>query len=103
MNNKNSKIYVNKINKNIDNNKKVYYSVYDSYNDYRKESINYYDIQNRINILFKCSDFVYKKKFLIKTLEFEKEFVIISKSYDYLLSIDGERIFIKDIIDIKNI
>ena len=102
MNNKNSKIYVNKINKNIDNNKKVYYSVYDSNNNF-SEKVNYYDIQNRINMLFKCSDFVYKKKFFIRTNEYEREFVIISKSYDYLLSIDGEKIFIKDIIDIKNI
>lgn len=102
MNNKNSKIYVNKLNKNIDNNKKVYYSVYDSYNDYKKD-VNYYDIQNKINMLFKCNDFVYKKKFLIKTNEYEKEFVLISKSYDYLLTISGEKIFIKDIIDIKNI
>ena len=103
MNNKNSKIFVNKLNNNIDNNKKVYYSVYDDYNDYSEELGDYYDIQNRINILFKSNDFIYKKKFLIKTYEYEKVFTIISKSYDYLLSIDGDRIFIKDIIDIKNI
>ena len=103
MNNNNSKIFVNKISKNIDNNKRVYYSIYDSSEKITFEEVNHYDMQNRIDILFKCSDFVYKKKFLIKTKEFEKEFIIISKSYDYLLCINGDKIFIKDIIDIKSV
>lgn len=103
MNNKNSKIFVNKISKNIDNNKRVYYSVYDDSDEIVVNEVNHYDMQNRIDILFKCNDFIYKKKFLIKTKEFEKEFVIISKSYDYLLCINGDKIFIKDIIDIKSV
>lgn len=103
MNNKNSKIFVNKISKNIDNNKRVYYSVYDDSDEVVINEVNHYDIQNRIDILFKCNDFIYKKKFLIKTKEFEKEFVIISKSYDYLLCMNGDKIFIKDIIDIKSV
>lgn len=103
MNNKNSKIFVNKISKNIDNNKRVYYSVYDDSDEVVINEVNHYDMQNRIDILFKCNDFIYKKKFLIKTKEFEKEFVIISKSYDYLLCINGDKIFIKDIIDIKSV
>lgn len=103
MNNKNSKIFVNKISKNIDNNKRVYYSVYDDSDEVVINEVNHYDMQNRIDILFKCNDFIYKKKFLIKTKEFEKEFVIISKSYDYLLCMNGDKIFIKDIIDIKSV
>lgn len=103
MNNNNSKIFVNKISKNIDNNKRVYYSIYDCSDKITFEEVNHYDMQNRIDMLFKCSDFVYKKKFLIKTKEFEKEFIIISKSYDYLLCINGDKIFIKDIIDIKSV
>ena len=58
-------------------------------------------MQNYINDLFKSRDFVYKKKFLIKTKDFEKEYIIISKSIDYLLTINGDKIYIKDIIDIK--
>ena len=68
MNNKIPKIYVNKIDKNIDNNKKVYYSIYDKEETITKEIINPKQIQNYINDLFKSIDFVYKKKFLIKTL-----------------------------------
>lgn len=103
MNNKNSKIFVNKISKKIDNNKRVYYSVYDDSDEIVLNKVNHYDMQNRIDMLFKCNDFIYKKKFLIKTKEFEKEFIIISKSYDYLLCINGDKIFIKDIIDIKSV
>ena len=101
MNNKIPKIYVNK-NKKIDNNKTVYYSIYDKHEKrIIEEKIDYMDMQNRINDLFRSRDFVYKKKFLIKTNEFEKEFTIISKSYDYLLTIEGNKIYINDIIDIK--
>ena len=103
MNNKNSKIFVNKISKKIDNNKRVYYSVYDDSDEIVLNKVNHYDMQNRIDMLFKCNDFIYKKKYLIKTKEFEKEFIIISKSYDYLLCINGDKIFIKDIIDIKSV
>ena len=101
MNNKIPKIYVNK-NKKIDNNKTVYYSIYDKHEErIIEEKIDYMDMQNRINDLFRSRDFVYKKKFLIKTNEFEKEFTIISKSFDYLLTIEGNKIYINDIIDIK--
>lgn len=105
MNKKIPKIFVNKINKNIDNNTSVYYSYKDN-NIQEKVTeikIDYFELQNKINNLFKSKDFIYKKKFLIKTSNFEKEFVIISKSYDYLLTIDGDKIFIKDIIDIDSV
>ena len=47
------------------------------------------------------NDFVYKKKFHIKTKYEEKEYIIISKSYDYLLDINGSRIYIDNILDIN--
>lgn len=105
MNKKIPKIFVNKIDKNIDNNTKVYYSYKDNFveKEIVNERIDYFELQNKINNLFKSNDFIYKKRFLIKTNNFEKEFTIISKSYDYLLTIDGDKIFIKDIIDIRNI
>lgn len=94
-------IFVNKINKNISNNKEVYYS-YNDKNVYEEEIIpNEYDLQQKINKLFKSNDFIYKKKFKIKTKDYEREYTIISKNYDYLLCIDGTKIYIKDIIDIK--
>ena len=78
MNDKIPKIYVNKLDKKIDNNKKVYYSFYDNNEEIINEvEIDYMDIHNKINNLFKSIDFVYKKKFLIKTKDSEKEYIII--------------------------
>lgn len=102
MNNKVPKIFVNKINK-INNNKEVFYSYKDNNDfEYKKEEviINEYDMQTKIDKLFRTNNFIYKKTFHIKTKSCEKEYTIISKSYDYLLTIEGQRIYIKDIIDI---
>lgn len=103
MNKKVPKIFVNKIDK-INNNKEVFYS-FKNNNDfeYEKEKniqINEFDMQNKIDRLFRTNDFIYKKIFHIKTKYDEGDYTIISKSYDYLLTIDGNRIYIKDIIDI---
>ncbi len=95
-------IFVNNINKKISHNDEVYYSYKDNNtNDEiitKKYSLN--EMQNIINDLFKSNDFIYKKKFHIKTTNMEGDFIIISKSYDYLLTIDGNKIFIKDILEI---
>lgn len=95
-------IYVNKINKRIDNNKEVFYSYKDN-NDEVEETkqLDEYSLQKRINNLFRSNDFIYKKKFHIKTTNEEKDYIIISKSYDYLLTIEGSKIMIKDIIEIN--
>ena len=95
-------IFVNNINKKISHNDEVYYSYKDNNSNdeiiTKKYSLN--EIQNIINDLFKSNDFIYKKKFHIKTTNMEGDFIIISKSYDYLLTIDGNKIFIKDILEI---
>ena len=95
-------IYVNKINKKIDNNKEVFYSYKD--NDEIVEEVKIldeYTIQKKINKLFRTKDYIKKKKLNIKTKNEEKDYIIISKSYDYLLTIDGTKIMIKDIIEIN--
>lgn len=94
-------IYVNKINKKIDNNKEVFYSYKEENLKEEPKRLDEYTLQRKINELFKSNDFIYKKKFHIKTTNEEKDYTIISKSYDYLLSIDGTKIFIKDIIEIN--
>ena len=99
------KIYVNKINK-VNNNKKVYYSFKDNNEELNKtndiiEMPSIYEMQDRINELFKSKDFIYKKKFHIKTKYGENDYIIISKSFDYLLTIDGEKIYIENIIEIN--
>lgn len=96
-------IFAPKVNKKINNNKEVYYSYLDVNQEeiIKEKSLSEYEMQQKINELFRSNDFIYKKKFIIKTKEEEKEYTIISKSYDYLLTIDGKRIMIKDIINIK--
>ena len=95
-------IFVNKINKKIDNNKEVFYSYKDTDEIIKEPKRLYeYTLQWKINELFRSNDFIYKKKFHIKTINEEKDYIIISKSYDYLLTIDGTKIMIKDIIEIN--
>ncbi len=97
------KIYVNNISK-IHNNKEVFYS-YKENNLEKKEIVEYpdiYELQDRIDEIFRSKDFIYKKKLFIKTKYGEGYYTIISKSYDYLLTIDGEKIYIQNILDIKD-
>lgn len=102
MNKKVPKIFVNKIDK-VNNNKEVFYSFKNNNFEYEKKDniqVNEFDLQNKIDKLFRTNDFIYKKTFHIKTKYSENDYIIISKSYNYLLTIDGSRIYIKDIIDI---
>ncbi len=102
MNKKVPKIFVNKIDK-VNNNKEVFYSFKNNNFEYEKKDniqVNEFDLQNKIDKLFRTNDFIYKKTFHIKTKYSENDYTIISKSYNYLLTIDGSRIYIKDIIDI---
>lgn len=97
------KIFVNSLGK-INNNKEVFYSYKDSDFEYESEKNivpNEYEIQQKINKLFRSNDFIYKKKFHIKTINGDGTFTVISKSYDYLLTIDGEKILIRNIINIE--
>ena len=99
MNKKVPKIFVNKIDK-VNNNKEVFYSFKNNNFEYEKKDniqVNEFDLQNKIDKLFRTNDFIYKKTFHIKTKYSENDYTIISKSYNYLLTIDGSRIYIKDI------
>lgn len=95
------KIFVNKIGK-INNNKEIYYSYNDKNNTIKEDiKVDYYNLQKKIDNIFRSNDFIYKKSVHIKTKYGEGDFVIISKSIDYLLTIDGQRIYIDNIIDIN--
>ena len=70
----------------------------------KEEEISYpnkYDIQSKLDEIFRSNDFIYKKKLFIKTKYSEKYYMVISKSYDYLLTIDGEKIYIDNILEIR--
>jgi hypothetical protein len=93
-------IFVNNINKKISHNDEVYYSYMDNTSEIEDNKYSIHDIQNKIDNIFKSKDFIYKKKLHIKTTYSENDYYIISRSYDYLLTIDGNRIMIKDILEI---
>ena len=69
--------------------------------DIKKEKVSYYDIYTKINKLFKSTNYIYKIKVLIKTKDEEKEEILIGKTSKYLLTINNEKIQIKDILDIN--
>ena len=97
MNKELPKIFVNKIGK-INNNNEVYYSFKKDKKDVI--NVNVLDIQKKIDGIFNSNDFVYKKKVHIKTKYSDMDYIVISKNIDYLLTIDGEKIYIANIIDI---
>lgn len=94
------KIFVNKIDK-IYNNEEIYYSYKNNDVNEGIKNIAPYNIRSKIDDLFRSNDFIYKKKFHIKTKYSEDDYIIISKSYDYLLCINGDKIYIDNIIEIK--
>lgn len=100
MNNKVPKVFVNNIKK-INNNKTVFYSYKDKFEEEPEEYESELNLQNKINDIFNSKDFVYKKKIFIKTKYEEGYFTVISKNIDYLLTLEGKRIYIKDILKIN--
>ncbi len=108
MNKKLPKVYVNKQEKKIDNNKETFYSEKEKTHNLNNislessnEKVNEIIIKKKINDIFTSSNFIYKTKVLIKTDEWEKEEFIIAKSNNSLLTIENKLIpicLIKDII-----
>ena len=91
--NKLPKVFVNPINKIIDNDQKNYRSYKDSY---IRKNITSLDIDNIINSKKYINGT--KVKILINNEYLYK--TIITRQKDYLITIDNEKIFIKDIDDI---
>lgn len=84
------------------NNKSVYYSFYSNNKSIKNKKYNSIDIRKKINELFDKSSYNYKVKVnIMYSNGEEKEEIIVSKNYDYLLSLKGERILIDNIVDIN--
>lgn len=104
MNKKLPKVFANKIEKEISNNEKIYYSRTNDYNRndeemaVRKENKNIYQ---KINDIFGSEKYVYKADVDIKTKGVNKKVKIIGRNNGYLITIDNELIPITDIEDIK--
>lgn len=90
------RVYANPINKTLNNNEEVFYSTNRSYSVLPKE-----DIPRKINEIFASPNHVYKSKVIITTKDKEFEAVIVGKKDERLLTINGENINIRDILNIE--
>lgn len=103
MNKKLPKVFANKIDKNIVNNKKVYYSseanrVEESST---KRNIDDKNIYQKISDIFSSEKFVYKANVDIKLKSGTKTVKIVGHNNIYLITMDNELIPISDIEDIN--
>lgn len=105
--NKKPSLFVNKIDKQLNNNDSVYYS-----NNEKKESkisstkkssnknLNQ-TLNQKINSIFKSSNYVYKAEVKIKLKDKEVTKKIVGKNQKYLITMDNELIPISDVLDIE--
>jgi superoxide dismutase len=98
-------VFVNKIEKKLDNNNKIFYSVLEYRNSLeptKEHEIISGNIKDKINELFNSVNYVYKMNVTL-TLK-DKQIVnkdIIGQLDNKLITIDDELINIEDITDIK--
>ena len=93
------KVFINKIDKSIKNNKESYY-----YKGDEPIIIDYADInvKETINEIFNSDSFVYKVKVDIKFKNGKsKVYEIVAMKNNELISIDGDKIKVDDIVNIK--
>ncbi len=90
-------VYAVPIEKKINNNKETYIS-----------SLNDEEVGNNIPIeeidkIFNAREHVYKTRVKIKTKNKEEEVELIGKTNDALLTLDGQKIKIEEILEIKKV
>lgn len=101
-------IFANKIDKNISNNKDVYYSanndskseISESRNDESKKDSNL-NVYQKINKIFSSTRYVYKADVRIQLKNEQIDCRIIGKNATHLITMDNKLIPISDIIDIN--
>ena len=98
------KVFANKIDKNLDNNKSVFYSDKEniSVNDDSLRSVNkVININQKINSIFSSPKYVYKADVDITVNDGVIHKRVIGKNSTHLITIDNELIPISNIIDIN--
>lgn len=100
MNKKLPKVFANKIEKNLKNNKKVYYSNKDEQNEIIEPKLTTQNIYQKIHDIFTSSQYVYKADVKIKIKDKIIEKRIIGKNNNNLITYDNELIPISEIEDI---
>jgi len=92
-------VFVNPLEKNINNTQEVFYSE----NKKEDRGINVESILTKINRIFNSPHHVYKSKVKITTNKGELVKEIVGKSNGDLLTIEGDHIKIIDILDIERL
>lgn len=105
MNKKLPNIFVNKNTGIVKNNEEFYYGKDNINNETKIIDNNMKDIliRKKIDDIFNSSSFIYKARVIITTKDNDKEYTLIGKDKNKLLTIDNETILISDVLDIKKI
>lgn len=97
-------VFVNKQDKKINNNKEVYYSLDDVNKALLCDKNIGLFVRKKINDIFESPNFIYKCDVKIETKnEGVIRAAIISRTNNYLLTIEDKKIRIDDILNIKEI
>lgn len=105
MNKKLPNIFVNKNTGIVKNNEEFYYGKDNINNETKIIDNNMKDIliRKKIDDIFNSSSFIYKARVIISTKDNDKEYTLIGRDKNKLLTIDNETILISDVLDIKKI
>lgn len=105
MNKKLPNIFVNKNTGIVKNNEEFYYGKDNINNETKIIDNNMKDIliKKKIDDIFNSSSFIYKARVIITTKDNDKEYTLIGRDKNKLLTIDNETILISDVLDIKKI
>ena len=105
MNKKLPNIFVNKNTGIVKNNEEFYYGKDNINNETKIIDNNMKDIliRKKIDDIFNSSSFIYKARVIITTKDNYKEYTLIGRDKNKLLTIDNETILISDVLDIKKI
>ena len=90
------KVFVNQIDKSFTNNEKVFYS-----NEKNIPSKSETTIYQKLNLIFHSFKNGEKLSVWIETKDWKAKKKIIGKTRNYLITIENEKIPIKEILDIK--
>lgn len=106
MNKKLPKVFQNKIDKDVSNNNKFYYSANKTNESDVKENLNRKEIKpkninKKINEIFASPTYVYKANVEITTKDSTITTKVIGRNKSYLITMDNKTIPIDNIIDIK--
>lgn len=91
------KVYEGNVRDDINNSQEIFYGGLRSAKNSKK------DILNKISDIFRSSNHVYKSKVLITLNSGEKIIDLVGKTSTELITLNGEKIKIVDILDIKKL